>query len=102
MIAPVYPSAGEQTRPNVMYEFVTPFAPLFRSPQFDREADQRGGMGEAIDRLTAALADRYRIEKEIGSGGMATVYRAEDLRHDRKVAVKVLRRELAAAIGPER
>jgi tetratricopeptide (TPR) repeat protein/tRNA A-37 threonylcarbamoyl transferase component Bud32 len=59
-------------------------------------------MGEAIDRLTAALADRYRIEKEIGSGGMATVYRAEDLRHDRKVAVKVLRRELAAAIGPER
>jgi hypothetical protein len=52
--------------------------------------------------LTAALADRYRIERELGSGGMATVYLAQDLKHDRKVAVKVLRPELAAVIGAER
>ena len=48
------------------------------------------------DRLRAALADRYRIERELGQGGMATVYLAEDLKHHRKVAVKVLRPELAA------
>ena len=53
-------------------------------------------------RLAAALADRYRIERELGQGGMATVYLAQDLRHDRKVAVKVLRPELAAVIGAER
>jgi serine/threonine protein kinase len=53
-------------------------------------------------RLVAALADRYRIERELGAGGMATVYLAEDLRHDRKVALKVLRPELAAVIGAER
>jgi len=53
-------------------------------------------------RLTAALADRYRIERQLGEGGMATVYLAEDLRHDRKVALKVLRPELAAVIGAER
>jgi len=55
-----------------------------------------------IPQLTAALADRYRIERELGAGGMATVYLAEDLKHDRRVAVKVLRPELAAAIGAER
>ncbi|MGH7676018.1 MAG: protein kinase domain-containing protein, partial [Gemmatimonadales bacterium] len=54
------------------------------------------------DRLAAALADRYRIERELGAGGMATVYLAEDLKHHRKVAVKVLRPELAAALGPDR
>jgi hypothetical protein len=53
-------------------------------------------------RLSAALADRYRLERELGAGGMATVYLAEDLKHDRKVAVKVLRPELAAIIGAER
>src|ERR1700704_3252877 len=52
--------------------------------------------------LTAALADRYRIERELGAGGMATVYLAQDLKHDRKVAIKVLRPELAAVIGAER
>ncbi len=57
---------------------------------------------DQLDRLKAALADRYRIERELGRGGMATVYLAEDLRHERKVAVKVLRPELAAALGPER
>jgi TolB-like protein/tRNA A-37 threonylcarbamoyl transferase component Bud32 len=57
---------------------------------------------EELDRLRDALADRYLIEREIGSGGMATVYVATDLKHDRKVAVKVLRPELAAALGPDR
>ena len=52
--------------------------------------------------LVTALADRYRIERELGAGGMATVYLAEDLKHHRKVAVKVLRPELAAVIGAER
>ncbi len=52
--------------------------------------------------LAARLADRYRIERELGAGGMATVYLAEDLKHDRKVAIKVLRPELAAVIGAER
>jgi Tol biopolymer transport system component/tRNA A-37 threonylcarbamoyl transferase component Bud32 len=52
--------------------------------------------------LVEALADRYRIERELGQGGMATVYLAQDLRHDRKVAIKVLRPELAAVIGTER
>jgi tRNA A-37 threonylcarbamoyl transferase component Bud32 len=56
----------------------------------------------AHTRLAAALADRYRIERELGQGGMATVYLAHDVRHDRKVAVKVLRPELAAVIGGER
>ncbi len=54
------------------------------------------------DQLTAALADRYRIDRELGAGGMATVYLAQDLRHDRRVALKVLRPELAAMIGAER
>jgi serine/threonine-protein kinase len=53
-------------------------------------------------RLTAALADRYRIERELGQGGMATVYLAQDLRHDRQVALKVLKPELAAVLGAER
>ncbi|HTJ37868.1 MAG TPA: serine/threonine-protein kinase, partial [Dactylosporangium sp.] len=56
----------------------------------------------SIDHLTTALADRYRIERELGAGGMATVYLADDLRHHRRVAVKVLRPELAAVIGAER
>ena len=49
-----------------------------------------------MGRLKSALADRYVIEHELGSGGMATVFLAEDLKHHRKVAVKVLRPELAA------
>ncbi len=55
-----------------------------------------------LDRLTTALSDRYSIERELGAGGMATVYLAQDVKHDRKVAVKVLRPELAAVIGAER
>jgi serine/threonine-protein kinase len=57
---------------------------------------------EHEERLTAALADRYQIEREIGSGGMATVYLAHDLKHHRQVAVKVLKPELAAVLGAER
>jgi serine/threonine-protein kinase len=56
----------------------------------------------SVDRLTTALSDRYRIERPLGSGGMATVHLAHDLRHDRKVALKVLKPELAAVIGVER
>jgi serine/threonine-protein kinase len=59
-------------------------------------------MPDLLERLKAALADRYAIERELGSGGMATVYLAEDLKLHRKVAVKVLRPELAAALGPDR
>jgi len=59
-------------------------------------------LSDRLDRLSAALADRYRIERELGAGGMATVYLAEDLKHDRKVAIKVLRPELAAVLGAER
>jgi serine/threonine-protein kinase len=55
-----------------------------------------------VERLRNALAGHYDIRSELGSGGMATVYLAEDLKHHRKVAVKVLRPELAAALGPER
>src|ERR1043166_4710298 len=59
-------------------------------------------MSDASRRLANALADRYRIERELGQGGMATVYLAHDLRHDRDVAIKVLHPELAAALGSER
>jgi serine/threonine-protein kinase len=59
-------------------------------------------MGEAVSRLAAALSDRYLIERELGAGGMATVYLAEDLKHRRKVALKVLKPELGAVLGAER
>ena len=53
-------------------------------------------------RLGAALADRYRVERELGAGGMATVYLAEDVKHRRKVALKMVHPELSAVLGPER
>jgi len=59
-------------------------------------------MADVPSRLVAALADRYQLERELGQGGMATVYLAEDLKHRRKVALKVLRPELAATLGSER
>ena len=59
-------------------------------------------MSEPIARLNAALEGRYTIERELGEGGMATVYLANDLKHERKVALKVLRPELAAVVGAER
>jgi Tol biopolymer transport system component/tRNA A-37 threonylcarbamoyl transferase component Bud32 len=57
---------------------------------------------QPLDRLASALGDRYRIEREVGAGGMATVYLAQDLKHVRRVAIKVLRPELAAVIGADR
>ncbi len=56
----------------------------------------------SIERLSAVLADRYRLERELGAGGMATVYLARDLKHDRLVAIKVLRQEIGAALGADR
>ena len=57
---------------------------------------------DPVTRLNAALERRYRIEREIGEGGMATVYLADDLKHERKVALKVLKPEVAAVVGAER
>ncbi len=57
---------------------------------------------EQLEHLKAALADRYRIERALGRGGMATVYLAEDLKTRRKVAIKVLKPEIAAVVGPDR
>ena len=53
-----------------------------------------------IDRLTTALSDRYRLDRELGASGMATVYLAHDLKHDRDVAIKVLHSDLGAAVLP--
>ncbi len=59
-------------------------------------------MSDAVARLNAALEGRYAIERELGEGGMATVYLADDIKHERKVALKVLKPELAAVVGAER
>ena len=59
-------------------------------------------MNDPLNRLATLLSDNYRVERELGAGGMATVYLAEDLKHSRKVAIKVLREEIAAAVGADR
>ena len=59
-------------------------------------------MIDVLDRVGVSFAGRYSLERELGRGGMATVYLAQDLRHERPVAVKVLHRDLAATLGPER
>ena len=59
-------------------------------------------MDNNSNRLSGLIADRYLIEREVGAGGMATVYLAKDLRHDRPVALKLLSSELGAVLGPER
>ena len=59
-------------------------------------------MTDPLARLATALSRSYRLERELGAGGMATVYLAQDLKNDRKVAIKLLRPDLAAALGPER
>jgi len=59
-------------------------------------------MSDVAERLATALQGRYTIQRELGSGGMATVYLAEDLKHRRQVAIEVLRPELAASLGTDR
>ncbi len=59
-------------------------------------------MTDTVRRLSAALCDRHRIERELGAGGMATVYPAHDIKHDRDVLIKVLHPDLGAALGGER
>ena len=59
-------------------------------------------MTSVAERLAASLSDRYRLDRELGAGGMATVYLAHDLKHDRDVAIKVLHPDLGAALGGER
>src|SRR4051812_10579308 len=75
----------------VRSQWACSLAPTLRSPTMD-----------VLDHIRSALADRYRIERELGQGGMATVYLAEDSKHKRRVAVKVLKPELAAVLGAER
>jgi len=58
--------------------------------------------GELHRRLEGALADRYRLEREVGQGGMATVFLAQDPRHERRVAIKLFRPELSAVLGADR
>ncbi|HZE75672.1 MAG TPA: serine/threonine-protein kinase, partial [Gemmatimonadales bacterium] len=59
-------------------------------------------VSDTLERLRLMLADRYAMERELGRGGMATVYLAQDLRHERPVAIKVLRPELSASLGADR
>jgi serine/threonine-protein kinase len=59
-------------------------------------------MSDLVERVRSVLADRYAVERELGRGGMATVYLAHDPRNDRPVALKVLHPELAAVLGAER
>ena len=63
---------------------------------------ERVPLTDVLTRLAGSLADRYEVQRELGAGGMATVYRAVDLKHQRDVAIKVLHPELGAALGGER
>jgi serine/threonine-protein kinase len=59
-------------------------------------------MPDLLERLKSALADRYAVEREVGRGGMATVFLAEDLKHHRRVAIKVLHPEISSDVATER
>jgi eukaryotic-like serine/threonine-protein kinase len=59
-------------------------------------------LSDSLHALEASLANRYRFEREVGRGGMATVYLVHDVRHRRPLALKVIRRDIAALVGPER
>jgi eukaryotic-like serine/threonine-protein kinase len=63
---------------------------------------ETGALSDLLSRVQAALSERYRVERAIGRGGMGTVFAAQDLKHHRRVAIKVLRPELAVALGPDR
>ncbi len=80
--------------------------PLTRTPsppyRWTSSQPSEASLPEFVERLKAALADRYRIERELGAGGMATVYLAHDLKHDRDVAIKLLHPDLGAALGADR
>src|SRR3954451_9017808 len=76
--------------------------PLTQAPRSPSPFQPPGSPMGVPDSLRTALGDRYRLERELGQGGMATVYLAEDLKHRREVAIKVLRPELAVVIGAER
>jgi hypothetical protein len=77
-------------------------APSLAKPPPHPHPPHIGPVPELLGRLQSALADRYRLDREAGAGGMATVYLAQDIRHGRPMAVKVLRLELAGVIGAER
>ena len=106
--------AGEATSPFVRLPYGSP-SPTTPRPHAlgndrlsllpwtsTRRPAWRIGVSDAMGRLTSALAGRYRVERELGAGGMAIVYLAHDLRHNRKVALKVLREDLTASVGGAR
>src|SRR2546426_5719719 len=80
-----------------------PLAPFVREP-YDGTAHAAPSdcLADLLAQMQAALAGRYTLERELGRGGMATVYLARDVKHDRPVALKVLHPELASTLGPER
>src|SRR4051794_27030238 len=79
-----------------------PLAAPGRSVHTEHPLLARGTMSQAIDQLQATFAGRYTVERELARGGMATVYLARDIRHDRRVAIKVFRSALAAEVAGER
>src|SRR5664279_2788536 len=85
-------------RPGRLSTFVHPVLRCGTQP----DPNRAGPLTSVPTPLADALSDRYRIERELGQGGMATVYLAHDLKHNRQVAIKVLRPELAAALGADR